>query len=358
MTSTARRSGRPAVAGALGHRAHVDLKGAAPRLPRPLLVMAAATALTAAALTVLALVDQQQISGADRWLKPWKFSVSITVYVLTLAWMTRLVRRHRRTALAMAGVATVAMSVELAIIIVQAGRARMSHFNTQTPLDATLWSIMGQLILLVWVATVVLALVLLRERAAVGAGLAVGVHWGLAVTVVGMLSAAFMVDPLNRWAEARAGGPPSAADGSHTIGALDGGPGLPLLGWSTVAGDLRVGHFVGLHALQLLPLLGWLLDRSLRWTDRQRRQLVRTAGVAHLGLVVLLVWQALRGESLVHPGLLTISATAGLATAVGIGFAVVLWAGASPSARGPTTDAVRRPEAPARTSDASLAPRP
>ena len=68
--------------------------------------------------------------------------------------------------------------------------------------------------------------------------------------------------------------------------------------------------------------------------------------------------QALRGESLVHPGLLTISATAGPATAVGIGVAVVLRAGASPSARGSTTDAVRRLEAPARTSDAALTPRP
>lgn len=88
MISTARWSGRPAVAGALGHRAHVELEGAAPRWPRPLLVMPAATALTAAALSVLAPVDQRQISGADRWLKPWKFSVSITVYVLTLGLLT------------------------------------------------------------------------------------------------------------------------------------------------------------------------------------------------------------------------------------------------------------------------------
>jgi hypothetical protein len=146
----------------------------------------------------------------------------------------------------------------------------------------------------------------------------------LGVSLVGMLSAVFMLEPLNRWAEARAGGPPSAATGSHTIGALDGGPGLPLLGWSTGAGDLRVGHFVGLHALQLLPLLGWLLDRSLRWTDRQRRQLVRTAGVGYLGVVVILVWQALRAESLVHPGAMTLTAVAGLLAVVAVAVAVVV----------------------------------
>lgn len=295
----------------------------AARWPRPLLVVAALTAVTTVVVTVLAVVDHQQITGADRWLKPWKFSVSITIYVLTLAWMSRLVRRYRRTALAMVGLGSVVMVVELGIIIAQAVRGRASHFNTETHLDARLFAVMGQMIALAWLATLVLAVVLLRERVP-GAGLRSGVRWGLAVTLVGMLSAAFMLEPLNRWAEARVGGPPSAATGSHTIGALDGGPGLPVLGWSTVAGDLRIGHFVGLHALQLLPLLGWLLDRATRWTNRQRRQLVRTGGAAWLGLVALLIWQALRAEPLIHPGTLTLLTAAGLIAAVALMVALVL----------------------------------
>src|SRR4051794_41348340 len=171
-----------------------------------------------------------------------------------------------------------------------------------------------------------------------------------------MLSAAFMVEPLNRWVEARAGGPPSAGSGSHTIGALDGGPGLPLLGWSTVAGDLRIGHFVGLHALQLLPLLGWLLDRATRFTDRQRRQLVRTAGVGYLGIVALLVWQALRGESLVHPGAVTLSALAGLAIAVGAAVTAALKLPAPRPDRGPAS--IPRPRAEMAPASDGSAPTP
>jgi hypothetical protein len=124
--------------------------------------------------------------------------------------------------------------------------------------------------------------------------------------------------------------------GAHSVGVEDGGPGLPVLGWSTAGGDLRVPHFVGLHALQMLPLLGWALARpwaARRWSERRRVALVSVGGAAYLGLLALLTWQALRGQSIVAPDLLTLGALALLAG--GTALAIVLLTRGPAPAYGP-----------------------
>ena len=64
---------------------------------------------------------------------------------------------------------------------------------------------------------------------------------------------------------------------------------MPGTGWSREHGDLRVPHFIGLHAMQVLPLFAWLLGRN-------RPTLVVLAGTAYAGLYVILLMQALRGR--------------------------------------------------------------
>lgn len=94
--------------------------------------------------------------------------------------------------------------------------------------------------------------------------------------------------------------------GAHAVGVADGGAGLPLLGWSTQGGDLRIPHFLGMHALQAIPLglLGLeLLSRGapvLRGV-RVRFRLVLIGSTAFAAMLGVLTWQALSGESIVHP---------------------------------------------------------
>ena len=99
--------------------------------------------------------------------------------------------------------------------------------------------------------------------------------------------------------------------GAHSVGVPDGGPGLPLVGWSTVGGDLRVAHFVGLHGMQIIPLLGlWLASPAMRrrYAAGQRLALVWTGGVAYVAMTLILMWQALRGQSVIAPDALTLAA--------------------------------------------------
>ncbi len=83
-----------------------------------------------------------------------------------------------------------------------------------------------------------------------------------------------------------------------------------MTGWSTTGGDQRVAHFVGLHGLQVLPLFGYLLAHfAPAWLRAGHRiALVWTAGLSYLGLVVLLTWQALRGQPVTSPDAATLGA--------------------------------------------------
>ena len=113
---------------------------------------------------------------------------------------------------------------------------------------------------------------------------------------------------------------PNILLGAHTIGSSsaipDAEPGLPLIGWNTKHGDIRIGHFIGLHALQLIPLLGVWLSKRRRLNQNRQLALLWTAGLGYFGLMLLTTWQALRGQSIVSPDALTISVAISLASVV------------------------------------------
>jgi len=129
-------------------------------------------------------------------------------------------------------------------------------------------------------------------------------------------------------AQWRTGGTPDMV-GAHTVGLPDGGPGLPILGWSSVGGDLRIPHFIGMHALQALPLLaiglGLLATRFPQLRDAAVRTRLLLAGTfGYAGVVALVTWQALRGQSIAHPDSRTLLAALGLAAVVALGSIVAV----------------------------------
>jgi hypothetical protein len=262
-------------------------------------------------------LDPRTIGGAPAWLKPAKFAASIAMYTLTMAWMYTWLADWPRVRRAASLVSVGALVIEMAIIALQAARGTTSHFNVQTALDGILFGIMGAAILL-QTCTSLAVLVALWKQTFRNAAMGWALRLGLLITILGAFSGGLMTQPTAaQLAEARSTGRMPVA-GAHTVGAPDGGPGLPGTGWSRTHGDLRVAHFVGLHAMQVLPILTLLLG-TVRRRDVPVRSVLVIAS-SHAGLFALLLWQALRGDSLVAPDALTVAAVSvwGALTAVGL----------------------------------------
>src|SRR5262249_10882227 len=121
---------------------------------------------------------------------------------------------------------------------------------------------------------------------------------GMAVAIAGQATGGLMTTPTEAQ-RAAARTTQIAVAGAHTVGAPDGGPGLPISGWSREHGDIRVPHFVGLHAVQLLPAVAWLVG-SLGSATRRRRA-VLLMSVSYFALFAILLAQALAGQALLQP---------------------------------------------------------
>lgn len=267
---------------------------------RPLMTVAALMLVSTIVCLVGLLVDPRQVTGLDVWAKPLKFSISILLYSVTWAWLIAHLPRWRRTAHVAGTIVAVALIVEQALILGAAAAGTTSHFNVSTPLATGIWTTMAVSITVLYVCTFLTTIAVFFLRLPT-ASTTFAVRAGAVIALVGMGLAYLMTSPTSQQLDDFQG-----IAGAHTVGLPDGGPGLPLLGWSTVAGDLRIPHFVGMHALQLLPLfaivLGWA-GRHWRMLadDRVRLRLVIVATVVYAGTVALVTLQALAGQSIVRP---------------------------------------------------------
>jgi len=276
----------------------------------PPLVALVLTMLVVAAVALVGLVvDPRVITGAPAWMKPLKFAVSIAIYGATLLWVLSFIPDRPRLVAVISWGVSLALGTEMALIVTQVLRNTTSHFNLATPFDAAVFMTMGATISGLWLLNAIVAFLLARRRFA-EAPIVWGVRLGLIAALLGMAVALLMTQPTPEQSSLIAATGSSSIVGAHTVGIADGGPGLPVVGWSTEGGDLRVAHFVGLHGLQILPLLGLALARFgpawLPMPDRAR--LVGVAATFWIALVLLLTWQALRGQSLIAPDALTLSA--------------------------------------------------
>jgi hypothetical protein len=271
------------------------VSGAARRsvfVPTPIDATQILSALTHAALgltLVLAavfLMDDRTLAEEAIWTKPLKFSASFAVFFGTLAMIVAQFStemRHALVLVAATAAGAAAFVFEQAYITAQAARAELSHFNESTPWHEAMYQAMGlgatALMVLVGVIGATAAL---DRGARFPAPLREGVWIGCLLTVV-----------LTFWVAGELAG-----NGGRYIGRpTPGGPALPLVGWSMEVGDLRPAHFLALHALQVLPLVGLLAQCNSTGVTP-----VRVAAVLYSLLTAVVFWQALQGVPLISAG--------------------------------------------------------
>lgn len=193
-------------------------------------------------------LDPRTLDGAAIWTKPQKFNISLALHFATLALLAQQLPEQIRTGRVMR-VTTYALLcaflVETLYIIIQAARGTRSHYNFDTHIEGMIYAAMGVGAVVITGAALVLAIQIARygdrSRRGLWLGSVIGLSLGFAATL-------FFTSFLT---EGRYVGAPSEGGGAV----------IPILGWSLEYGDLRPAHFVALHIMQIVPLLGWLSDR-------------------------------------------------------------------------------------------------
>lgn len=236
-----------------------------------------------AVMASVAPLDDRLIMGVNPWIKPMKFAISIAIFLLTIdRFVSDLPLQPRARKLLTWGTVS-AMSVEMILIAAQAARGVTSHFNKSSIFDAVVFSVMGVAIMVNTLLTGYLAYRSWTTRTSLPEPYLWGIRLGLLIFLLASAEGSFMVSHFG-----------------HSVSVPDGGPGLPLINWSTRGGDLRVAHFFGMHALQAVPLVGYLLSRRGLATRARSARWVMAFGLGYGAIALWLFLSAIAGRPLIQ----------------------------------------------------------
>jgi hypothetical protein len=284
---------------------------------KSLFLLAVICVVVAIALIPLWILDSRQLLGVSVWEKPIKFYISVAIFSFTYSWLSSFLTRGGRWVKLTGFVIAMSLAVEIVIILAMASIGETSHFNVSTPTAIAIWSIMATFISIVLFSTIFISLMIFFQKQQ-EFNLKLALALGSINTAVGMGLAYLMT-----WPTATQLANYQGIAGAHAVGVSDGGPGLPFLGWSTVAGDLRVGHFFGLHSIQVAAIL---LAISLLLPIAFRIPLIVVGNVTWLGFVGLVTWQSLRAEPFISPSQPTLTGFGALLAVTAVSFTfLVIW---------------------------------
>ena len=221
------------------------------------------------------LADDRMLMGINIWIKPFKFFVSTGIYILTVGFLITLYPFSNLKKHIIRNIISFSLLLEMAIIAYQAARGVQSHFNFSSEIDGALFGLMGILIAINVLIMVFFAIETIRLKL----NTSQTIRWSILI--------AWLVTIFGSWV-----GGEMIGQMAHNVGVEDGGPGLPLLNWSTIAGDLRVAHFFGLHGLQIIPVFAFFLSKKWETKDSNHLLGVVLFSIVYSGFIFYTYYQA------------------------------------------------------------------
>ena len=227
----------------------------------------------AAVFLAMTWLTNTQVMGVNAWYKPFKFALSTALYSWAMAWFCYYLMPSF-TARPFNLTVVILLGFEIAYIALQAGRGQLSHYNLSSPIYSTLYTLMALAATAVTLYTAYVGVLFFSRSFP---DLPDYYVWSIRIGIV-----LFVIFSLEGFV--------MGSRMTHTIGGPDGGAGLPIVNWSRQYGDPRIAHFIGMHALQVLPILAWYFLKDLKLT--------LLAGVLYGGLAIFTLIQALNEKPL------------------------------------------------------------
>jgi hypothetical protein len=234
-------------------------------------------------LLVLLPFDTVQVGGRYRLIKPLNFTMSMAMYLATVVILLDYLRASMWWKKVIGWGVSICILTGITCITMQAARGTTSHFNISTPFDSTVSSLMDIVDPLNSVFVLVLLIFAVQSKYDVSRSSQLGIVFGILLFLAGSVIGGVMV-----------------AHGQSVVGVAPEGPGLPVVNWSTKGGDFRVAHFLGIHAFQILPIAGWLINQMEGLPRRAKLTAVVAVSAGYVSLMGIVFLQAMNGVPLVR----------------------------------------------------------
>ena len=197
---------------------------------------------------ILTKVTSTQVYNVNAWYKPFKFAFSTFLFSWAMAWYCYYLPSFNVNLFSWSII--ILLGFEIIYIAIQAGRGQLSHYNLSSSTYAFLYSMIAIAATLVTIYTFYVGVLFCSNDFP---NLPNYYVWAIRLSIFIFVIFSFQ-------------GFLMGSKLTHTIGGPDGGPGIPILNWSTKFGDPRIAHFIGMHALQVIPVLSFYIFKNTKAT--------------------------------------------------------------------------------------------